>query len=764
MGKHNGFRLTQAKAESIFGAASSFPLSRQIFIDAFAFVTPLLFALVLIKIYKVTFLLWPITRTFGWTAPGPVQVLKNLITSPLLISVLTLLLFLFCCRIIARRQYWDLLSVFAVVAPMVALLNAFRLWKGKESIFSLAYSMEFLQGAGSELIRWSSLLQSDLFFILCYFIVACIVRAAWPRCFENIALYIINSLLMLLAGLELANYAKTGITDSGALLLYLLQNFSDLAPLIRSEFDLGMLLTATLPLALLLLMPALKMTIKNGNLRARPILIGVPTLAVLLLIAEPIVPGQLDQEYYRFRKNVFLQTANAFWRDVTRSFEARADSLTSNVDDLRRVALEASAHTDRLNIVVVMLESVRAKSTDLYNPTLGNTPFLSKLAEKSLVVEEMYAVIPRTAAAWVSVLQGIYPTTNTVMMRWAQDYRSAAAYPSLPRLLRPHGYHSAFFVPTHMNYENEGNLINNMDFDRVVMEKDYDARGFERTTYFGLEDRVMINPIMSWVDEQTSKGRPFFLAAMTNVGHHNYEVPQSWSKLSYVKNKDENNYLNCIAYIDDFLARLFHEFERRQLLKSTVFLILGDHGDSFGEHGVRQRAMTLFEEDLHVPALVYAPALFPSGSRITGVRQQIDILPTVAHVLGLNVIGGRMPGVSLFAQPDGNRTVFFSTIFDDLSLGMRRGSRKYIYNFDESPIRVYDMSSDRNEQQDVVSTTSRREIEAAKREMLEWSVRSKRVMLSAQRPIDHLAVNQVGVPQQNSPAVAPARLADGNDR
>jgi phosphoglycerol transferase MdoB-like AlkP superfamily enzyme len=251
---------------------------------------------------------------------------------------------------------------------------------------------------------------------------------------------------------------------------------------------------------------------------------------------------------------------------------------------------------------------------------------------------------------------------------------------------------------------------------------------------------------------------------MTNVGHHNYQVPSSWPKLSYIESGDENNYLNCIAYIDDFLSRLFREFEQRQLLKSTVFVIVGDHGDSFGEHGVRQRAMTLFEEELHVPALIYAPALFPSGGRISGARQQIDILPTLAHVLGFNLIGGQMPGISLLTQPSEERRVFFSTIFDDLSLGMRRGSRKYIYNFGRSLVHVYDLASDKGERRDLASMSSQKDIEAATREMLEWSERSKMTMLSAPRPMDHLAADQSKPPAYDKPAEKPASWAVHSDQ
>jgi hypothetical protein len=284
MDRHDIFKRIREKAPSFSGGPSGFSISRQVLIEAFALVAPLLLALVLIKIYKVTFLLWPITRTFEWTAPGAAQVLKSLLTSPLLLSALAFVFVLYCCRLIARRQYWDVLSLVAIAAPAVALLNAFRLWKGKQSIFDFSYLMEFLQRAEIELTRWSILLQSDILFIFFYFIIVCIIKAAQPQSSSNILPYTINGLLILLAGLELVNYAKTGITDSGILLIYLLQNFSNLVPAVRSELDLGMLLTATLPLTLLAITPLLKVLFKRENPQTRFILKGTPTLAALLLV------------------------------------------------------------------------------------------------------------------------------------------------------------------------------------------------------------------------------------------------------------------------------------------------------------------------------------------------------------------------------------------------------------------------------------------------------------------------------------------------
>ena len=703
-------------------------------LDGLALVAPVLVALCAIKAYKMTFALWPVTRTFDWAPPGRLQAAGWVLTAPLFALSAIALGLAFAVLRIKQRRLALLPGICALALPAVVLVNSLRVQGGHDSSVGLHFLAHFLHRARDALAYWIVLLRADFLVVTGYFLLVLLVRAYWKGRGSTIFIHSLNAFFLLVAGLELANYLRTGVTDAGPLLLYLLMNASDLAPLIRSETDMLAMLALALPLASLLLTPGIRRAgvglWANGIRSCRPFAAAaVSVLGVLLVVSMFAVPNRADQQYHRFEGNVFANLTGAMWRAAVRAPAVRA-GFKQHVADRRGIRFEAAPARKRRNVVVVMLESVRAQSTGLHDSRLHNTPFLDSLARRSLVAEDMHAVVPRTSAAWVGVLQGIYPTTNTVMMRWAQNSRASDA-PSLPRLLRPHGYRSAFFAPTHLHYENEGQLITNMGFDRVFVDQNYDARGFDRTTYFGYEDRIMLRPIMSWIDAQRRDAAPFFLTVMTNVGHHDYKTPRRWPMQKFAAAEDENSYLNCIAYIDDFLSRLIREFDARGLAESTVFVILGDHGDSFGEHGVRERAMTLYQEVLHIPALIYAPALFPDGGRITGLRQQIDVLPTIAQLLDMKIVGGSMPGTSLLEPVPQDRSIFFSTIFDDLSLAMRKGSRKYIYNFDRSPMVAYDLSAQGGEFRDVSAQMTGIEIAPIKRDMLDWSDRAKLEMMSA---------------------------------
>ncbi len=385
--------------------------------------------------------------------------------------------------------------------------------------------------------------------------------------------------------------------------------------------------------------------------------------------------------------------------------------------------LAPTAATRPWNVVIVMLESARARDTTVYTPSLNNTPFLAELARESLVVDHMYAVIPRTTDAWLAILAGRYPSSDRVVGDWARQHPLVPS--SLARLLRTQGYASAFFLPTTLNFEQDTAVVRALGFDEVVAKESIPEPASGLVTPFGWEDRALLAPIGRWLDQRASDKRPFLLAVMTNIGHAPYGLPTGYAVQRFPSlNEQHEHYLNCMGYIDGYLRDLVQELRDRGLFENTLFLVLGDHGEAFGEHGSFLRADGLHDELLQIPMLVRLPATARRTGHIGGLRQQIDVVPTVADALGLTLKDGALPGRSLLSDPAGHQALFFAQYWDRMAVALRIGELKYIYYFEKDPAETFDLSKDPAESRDIAAQLSRGDEFQARIDMLAWRYRA----------------------------------------
>ncbi|MBM4352511.1 MAG: LTA synthase family protein [Deltaproteobacteria bacterium] len=343
----------------------------------------------------------------------------------------------------------------------------------------------------------------------------------------------------------------------------------------------------------------------------------------------------------------------------------------------------------RLNIVLVMFESLNWKSSDVYVKGVNTTHFLAELARDGWVVEHQYSVVPHTTKALVSVVCGIYPYLDTEPLETTPDILPRRC---LPHLLRSAGYRTGFFAPV-ANFEHRNQLMANTGFDTIRLLDDMPVEGFEETNYFGREERVMLQPSLDWVE--SVRGQPFLLTYLTLMSHHNYVVPQSYPYTMYpTEDLDQRNYLNAVKYTDEFLRDVFAGFERMGLLEDTVFIIVGDHGEAFGEHGRRQHDLIMWEEGLRSAAVLYNPRHLGGPGVIKGFRSHLDLVPTVLELAGLELDKGEFLGRSLLQAVPEDRQLFFSCWFKRRCMAMREGPIKYIYHFGLKPMEVYDTSVD----------------------------------------------------------------------
>ena len=380
------------------------------------------------------------------------------------------------------------------------------------------------------------------------------------------------------------------------------------------------------------------------------------------------------------------------------------------------IRLAQTPGTKKRNVVLIHLESTRARSVTPYNESLGTTPFLDDLAEKSLLVERAYTTIPNTLKASVSVNCGIEPS-----LRPGAEVRTGVIPARcLASLLEEQGYNTAFFQSSTENFENFRNLAKRLGYENYYPLESMDEEhkeGFEWTNYFGYEDDIMLRPSEEWLEKH--KDEPFMIKYLTGTGHHDYYPPSRYGMEDFSEDDRLNRYLNCLRYQDFFVRNLFDQYKSLDLYEETIFVIYGDHGEGFGEHGRYVHEDNPYEDALRVPLLIHAPGWFDAGERCTGLSNLTDILPTVVEMLGYETENGEYPGYSLLRPLPDDRTLMFSCFNKDKCLGSIKGSEKYIYHYGNQPDELYDLSKDPFERRNLAGERPE-EVKERREALLGW--------------------------------------------
>ncbi len=656
-----------------------------------------------------------------------------------------------------RRIWWAGLAGFGAGIVLAVAAMAARMWiSGRPASASGILHGAVAESMNALKIAWEDLVFAGTFALFAFALLW--VTARHFRRAGTVVVVVVWLALLTLIGWELAYYFKTGGTGSGQLLAYVIEQRAHLGGIVASELDREMVIAMlgpylAIPLAWRLWSrwrtPGTHDTQSSGPrvqstpLRHYPELAHALRLAFgvgLLFAAGMALPVQPPSTHYsRFAANTFFTIGRDLFGDSAQAIPPR-DVMRKALElapfaDVHNIRLVSNRNSKRLNAIVIMMESVRADKTSVHSADLATTPFLRELSERGVMVENMNAVLPRTANAWISVLTGTHGADLLGVADWVRSNKEPKFNSSLARLLRPLGYKSAFFTPTHLDVESDRAVVTGLGFDKVSIDVDLDAKAWERPTSWGLEDRAMLEPALRWIKERRDAKESSLAVIMTNIGHTPYKMPSSWPAVDFpgVTNPQLENYLNCLRYIDQWTRELFDGLRAMGALDDTVIVILGDHGESFGERGgERMHLKVLNREVTHVPAVIVAPNLAPA--RIRGYRQQTDVLPTLAELLGLEIEGGYLPGRSLLAPGVPGRQAFHATHQPQTLLATHREGRKFIYNFGRTPMQVYDTASDPWELRDIAASIPKRELDDAEAEMLIWSARTRLDMVQPAHP------------------------------
>ena len=585
------------------------------------------------------------------------------------------------------------------------------------------------------------LIRSDLLFNLGYALLWIFLFAvARGRPYRPFVVLLFHAATMFVALVTMSAYQYFKVTGSMLDLDFILFSVSSsegLGDIVASEVSPGLLILILAILAYAVLGPWLIVRLvgryrgwpEAADARAikapwfRVAAAGLATYALFSLSLLPGGGGSIGGPSKSFSRDSFVNVAMAAAEEVGSGELSGTAADRAAGEPPPEASLRATAGAERRNVVLVHLESTRAQSTTPYNEDLETTPFLDELAEKSLLAEKAYAIVPHTTNALAATNCGMDPPLNPWQTSSLGD---RVPYECLAHLLKEQGYDTVWFTSSVSTFEVERlpELVENLGYEEFYPVETMNTEGFEKANYFGFEDDVMLEPSKDWLEEQKGSGEPFLATYETITPHHQYLAPQErYGREDFDENDQLDRYQNSVRYQDFFLRNLIDQYKELGLYEDTVFVLYGDHGEAFGEHERFQHDNVPYEEGLRIPLLIHDPRQVQNGARIEVPVSQLDVLPTVVEVLGYEIEGGAYKGSSLLGPRPEERTLMFSCWNDSGCLASVKGTEKYIYHLDDEPEEVFDLSEDPTESQNLAGERTPEELKERRSELLEWRAR-----------------------------------------
>jgi arylsulfatase A-like enzyme len=347
-----------------------------------------------------------------------------------------------------------------------------------------------------------------------------------------------------------------------------------------------------------------------------------------------------------------------------------------------------AADPDSPNVILIILDTVRARDLGLYGYERPTTPRLEEFARVGVTFDRAISTSPWTLPSHYSILTGLYPHEMPFFLEFMPHPSVGARWHTLPEVLCQRGYAAAGFVANLMYTTEESGLdrgfirwedhtaslgeaaistaagralLNSTSFRRLIDWHDIPVR----------KKAARINGAMlDWIDDH--RDRPFFVLANYYDAHVPYLSPPEFSRrfvrqeptadLAYhtvdVGWKEKRGYSAeelqaerdaydaSIAWLDSELGHLFDALESRELMKNTLIVITADHGEQFGEHGtLGHRVGAVYTELLRVPLVIRFAGRTPEGLRIARPVSLADLPATVLDLV--NVRQHPIPGQSL---------------------------------------------------------------------------------------------------------------------
>lgn len=287
----------------------------------------------------------------------------------------------------------------------------------------------------------------------------------------------------------------------------------------------------------------------------------------------------------------------------------------------------APVKKDPFNLLVITLDTTRADRIGAYGNEKAITPVIDRLAKEGVMFENCYSPVPMTLPAHGSLFTGRYPLGHGI--RDNGLYVMPENEITLAELLKQKGYNTFGVIAAYVLLSKFG-LAQGFD--------EYDDSLDSHRMYNNYKSQIRATSVFrkfkQWFDNNYHTR--FFAWIHLYDPHTPYSPPKRFrDKLG---NGIIERYDGELAFTDEAVGKIVEALKQRKVLNQTLIVIVGDHGEAFGEHGEWGHGIFCYEEALKVPLIFYHPTLLSQkGLKVKNRVHITDIMPTLLELCNIDI-------------------------------------------------------------------------------------------------------------------------------
>ena len=340
---------------------------------------------------------------------------------------------------------------------------------------------------------------------------------------------------------------------------------------------------------------------------------------------------------------------------VTRSVSPLSRPLGPGLSEMERFG--SAKRTPPWNIVFFIMESVGTRY--IFDTSHGHPmpmPFLHKISEEGWFLKKHYTTSNVSTKAIFSLFSGLYDFFN----RENFGTRVDAEAPAIRNWLGE-GYDSFLVTPSSISWYFPTKFVKN---NRLGEIHSYENLKFKiKEEFHSLGHYIARDEIQTvdfFLQRLNTAKEPFLGIYISFAAHFPYFDYGEDYRLLEDDGRLISRYYNNLNLLDHMIKRVYDHLKGQGLLERTIFIILGDHGQAFGQHHPNNfmHYRYSYNENLETPAILYQPALFKP--RAFGIpTNHVDILPTLLDAMRIPFPPGVFDGESLFNYKSRQKSIFF---------------------------------------------------------------------------------------------------------